>query len=86
MQLFKTDSESRKPEKPPAVPGLPDVPPAPSSTSAPAAAPTKSASPPAAGSQPTQAAPTGQHGLPLVDGTGSKEEYGYIVTNQRSSA
>uniref|UniRef100_A0A3Q4APK6 Uncharacterized protein n=1 Tax=Mola mola TaxID=94237 RepID=A0A3Q4APK6_MOLML len=71
---------------PPAVPGLPDVPPAPSSTSVPATAPTNSASPSAAGSQPTQAAPTGQdvkeQGLPLVDGTGGKEEYGYIVTNQ----
>ncbi len=91
MQLLKTDSVSHKPEKPAPVPGPPDAPPAPSSASVPATPPAKSPSlhPPA--SQPPQAAPAeaGQ-GLkeqrpPLVEGTGAKEEYGYIVTNHRSA-
>lgn len=91
MQLLKTDSVSRKPDKPAPVPGPPDAPPAPSSTSIPATAPTKGAGLPPSASQPPQAAPAeaGQglkkQGLPLVDGTGGKEEYGYIVTNQRSA-
>ncbi|XP_044074021.1 protein tyrosine phosphatase receptor type Na isoform X1 [Siniperca chuatsi] len=87
MQLLKTDSVSHNPEKPAPVPGPADVPPAPSSASVPATPPAKSASllPPV--SQPPQVAPAeAGHGLkeqrpPLVDGTGAKEEYGYIVTN-----
>ncbi|XP_070693630.1 protein tyrosine phosphatase receptor type Na [Pempheris klunzingeri] len=88
MQLLKTDSVSHKPEKPGPVPGPPDAPPAPSSTSVPATPAAKSASLPTSASQPPQTAPAeaGQglkeKGLPLVEGTGAKEEYGYIVTNQ----
>ncbi|XP_078117806.1 protein tyrosine phosphatase receptor type Na isoform X1 [Sander vitreus] len=87
MQLLKTDSVSHKPEKPVPVPGPPDAP-APHSTSVPTTPPAKSASLPPSASQPPQAAPaeTGQslkkQGLPLVEGTGAKEEYGYIYTNQ----
>ncbi|KAM9347039.1 protein tyrosine phosphatase receptor type Na [Symphorus nematophorus] len=88
MQLLKTDSVSHKPEKPAPVPGPPDVPPAPSSPSIPATPPAKGTSLQHSASQPPQAAPAeaGQ-GLreprpPLVEGTGAKEEYGYIVTNQ----
>ncbi|KAA8588253.1 hypothetical protein FQN60_001447 [Etheostoma spectabile] len=88
MQLLKTDSVSHKPEKPVPVPGSPDAPPVPASTSVPTTPPAKSASLPPSASQPPQAAPaeTGQslkkQGLPLVEGTGAKEEYGYIYTNQ----
>ncbi|XP_041807009.1 protein tyrosine phosphatase receptor type Na [Chelmon rostratus] len=88
MQLLKTDSVSRKPEKPAPVPSPPGAPPAPSSASVPATPPAKSASLSASASQPPQAAPAeaGQdlkeQGLPLVEGTGAKEEYGYIVTNR----
>lgn len=91
MQLLKADSVSHKPEKPAPVPGPPDAPPAPSSASVPVTPPAKSASLPASASQPPQAAPAGAgQGLtdqrpPLVEGTGAKEEYGYIVTNQRSA-
>uniref|UniRef100_A0A8C9Y910 Protein tyrosine phosphatase receptor type Na n=1 Tax=Sander lucioperca TaxID=283035 RepID=A0A8C9Y910_SANLU len=79
---------SHKPEKPVPVPGPPDAPPGPPSTSVPTTPPAKSASLPPSASQPPQAAPaeTGQslkkQGLPLVEGTGAKEEYGYIYTNQ----
>ncbi|XP_042351054.1 protein tyrosine phosphatase receptor type Na [Plectropomus leopardus] len=85
-QLLKTDSVSHKPEKPAPVPGPPDVPAAPSSASAQATPPANSAPPSA--SQPPQAAPAAagqglkETGPPLVEGTGAKEEYGYIVTNQ----
>uniref|UniRef100_A0A8C4EUQ8 Protein tyrosine phosphatase receptor type Na n=1 Tax=Dicentrarchus labrax TaxID=13489 RepID=A0A8C4EUQ8_DICLA len=90
MQLLKTDSVSHNPEKPaPApVPGPPAAPPAPSSASVPATAKAKSASLPPSASQPPQAPPAeaGQglreQGPPLVEGTGAKEEYGYIVTNR----
>ncbi|KAM7407608.1 hypothetical protein PAMA_003366 [Pampus argenteus] len=81
MQLLKTDS---KPEKPAPVPGPPD---APSFASVESTLQPKSTSIPASASQPPQAVPAeaGQ-GLkeqrpPLVEGTGAKEEYGYIVTN-----
>ncbi|KAM7380662.1 hypothetical protein PAMP_003940 [Pampus punctatissimus] len=84
MQLLKTDS---KPEKPAPVPGPPD---APSFVSVESTLPAKSTSLPASASQPPQAVPAeaGQ-GLkeqrpPLVEGTGAKEEYGYIVTNRSS--
>uniref|UniRef100_A0A8C4GNG9 Protein tyrosine phosphatase receptor type Na n=1 Tax=Dicentrarchus labrax TaxID=13489 RepID=A0A8C4GNG9_DICLA len=83
-------SVSHNPEKPaPApVPGPPAAPPAPSSASVPATAKAKSASLPPSASQPPQAPPAeaGQglreQGPPLVEGTGAKEEYGYIVTNR----
>uniref|UniRef100_A0A8C9YBA8 Protein tyrosine phosphatase receptor type Na n=1 Tax=Sander lucioperca TaxID=283035 RepID=A0A8C9YBA8_SANLU len=84
----KQDFVSHKPEKPVPVPGPPDAPPGPPSTSVPTTPPAKSASLPPSASQPPQAAPaeTGQslkkQGLPLVEGTGAKEEYGYIYTNQ----
>lgn len=83
-QTLKTDSGSKKPQRP-------DAPPAPSSASVPVTPPVKSASLPPSASQPPQAAPAeaGQglkeQGLPLVEGTGAKEEYGYIVTNRRSA-
>uniref|UniRef100_A0A669B8R7 Protein tyrosine phosphatase receptor type Na n=1 Tax=Oreochromis niloticus TaxID=8128 RepID=A0A669B8R7_ORENI len=82
MQLLKTDSISSKPEKP--VP----VAPVPSTPSVQATPSSKSPSLPPSASQPPQAAPAeagldfkGQ-GLPVVESTGAKEEYGYIVTNQ----
>lgn len=81
-ELIKTDSSTTgKVEKPAPVPVPPDAPPAPSSPSSPATAPAKTnghatpASPPPL-SQTTDQKP------PLVEGTGGKEEYGYIVTNQ----
>ncbi|XP_065818230.1 protein tyrosine phosphatase receptor type Na [Labrus bergylta] len=92
MQMLKTDSVSNKPEKPALVPhppaAPPAAPPAPSSLSVPATSPSKSASLPPSASQPPQAAPveSGQglkeEGPPRVEGTGGKEEYGYIVTNR----
>lgn len=95
MQLFKTDSVSRKPEKPAAVPGPPNAPPAtssPSSSSIKATTPTKKDALPPSASQPPQTAPAAEaeqgvkeQGLPLADGAGGKEQYGYIVTNQRSA-
>lgn len=87
MQLIKTDSVPLKPEKPVAVLEPPDAPPAPSSISISAPATTKISGSVPSVSQAPQAAPaeTGQSlkDLPL-DGTGGKEEYGYIFTNQRS--
>uniref|UniRef100_A0A3Q3L6K0 Protein tyrosine phosphatase receptor type Na n=1 Tax=Labrus bergylta TaxID=56723 RepID=A0A3Q3L6K0_9LABR len=90
--MLKTDSVSNKPEKPALVPhppaAPPAAPPAPSSLSVPATSPSKSASLPPSASQPPQAAPveSGQglkeEGPPRVEGTGGKEEYGYIVTNR----
>ncbi|XP_023154309.2 protein tyrosine phosphatase receptor type Na isoform X2 [Amphiprion ocellaris] len=90
MQLLKTDSVSNKPEKPaPApAPSPPNAPLAPSSASVLATPPAKSANLHLSASQPPQAAPAEaghglkEQGLPLVEGTGAKEEYGYIVTNQ----
>ncbi|XP_029315584.1 protein tyrosine phosphatase receptor type Na isoform X2 [Cottoperca gobio] len=88
MQLVKTDGVSHKPEKPAPVPGPPNAPPAPSSASTPVTTPVKSVSLPPAASQPPQAAPAEagkglkEQGVPLVEGTGAKEQYGYIVTNQ----
>ncbi|XP_031714544.1 protein tyrosine phosphatase receptor type Na [Anarrhichthys ocellatus] len=88
MQLLKTDSVSHKPEKPAPVPGPPDALPATTSASVKAPPQAKSASLLPSAPQPPQAAPAGGgHGLkeqgpPLVEGTGAKEEYGYIVTNQ----
>ncbi|XP_047456284.1 protein tyrosine phosphatase receptor type Na [Mugil cephalus] len=90
MQLLQTDSVSNKPEKPIPVPGPAHAPPAPpSSASVPLTPPAKSAGISQAATQPPQVAPAqaGGHGvkeqgLPLVEGVGAKEEYGYIVTNQ----
>ncbi|KAG7227453.1 hypothetical protein INR49_005267 [Caranx melampygus] len=68
---------------------LKEAPPAPSSASVPATSPAKIAGHPSPATQPPQAAPeeAGQglkeQGLPLVEGVGAKEEYGYIVTDQR---
>lgn len=93
MQMVKTDSVSHKPEKadPVPVPGPADAPPAPSSASVQATPPAKSASlPPSASHAPQAASAEAGQGLkaqrpPLVEGTGAKEEYGYIVTNHRSA-
>ncbi|XP_042282370.1 protein tyrosine phosphatase receptor type Na [Thunnus maccoyii] len=87
MQLLKTDSMTSKPEKPAPVPGPPDAPSAPSSASVAATPPAKSTSPPSASQRPQAAPAEAGQGLreqrpPLVEGTGAKEEYGYIVTNQ----
>ncbi|XP_067370852.1 protein tyrosine phosphatase receptor type Na isoform X2 [Channa argus] len=88
MHLLKTDSLSNKPQKPAPVPGPPDPPPAPSSASVSSTPPAKSSSHPPSATQPPQAAPAEEgHGFkeqepPLIVGTGAKEEYGYIVTNQ----
>uniref|UniRef100_A0A669BBR1 Protein tyrosine phosphatase receptor type Na n=1 Tax=Oreochromis niloticus TaxID=8128 RepID=A0A669BBR1_ORENI len=87
LSYFEIDRErdysiSSKPEKP--VP----VAPVPSTPSVQATPSSKSPSLPPSASQPPQAAPAeagldfkGQ-GLPVVESTGAKEEYGYIVTNQ----
>lgn len=85
MQLLKIDAVSNKPEKP-----APDAP-APSSASVQSTPSSKSPSLPPSAAQPPQAPPAelGQdfkdQGLPVVEGTGAKEEYGYIVTNRRSA-
>jgi len=88
MQLLKKESVS-KPEKPAAVPGPPDDPPAPSSASVPDTPPAKSASLPPSASKPPHSVPAEDwHTFKesLVEGAGAKEEYGYIVTNQRSAS
>lgn len=87
MQLMKTDSVSLKPEKPAAVLQSPDAPPAPSSSTSSTRATTKTSGSVHSVSQAPHATPAelGQSlNLPL-DGTGGKEEYGYIFTNQRSA-
>lgn len=86
MQVLKTDGVSSKIEKPVPAPSPPDAPHAPSSASVSATAPAKSAGLPPSAHQPPQAAlgvELNKQGPPLVEGTGAKEEYGYIVTNQR---
>lgn len=94
MQLFKTDSVSRKPEEPAPIPGPPNAPPVSSSSSSliKATPPTRKDALPPSVSQPPQTAPAAEaeqgvkeQGLPLADGAGGKEQYGYIVTNQRSA-
>ncbi|XP_056280004.1 protein tyrosine phosphatase receptor type Na isoform X2 [Pseudoliparis swirei] len=88
LQLLKTDSVSNKPAKPGPLPGPHDAPPAPTSTSVPSTPKAKSANLLPSASQHPQATPAeGGQGLkeqgpPLVEGTGAKEEYGYIVTSQ----
>lgn len=97
VQQFKSQSLIHKPEKVAAVPGPPGAPPASSSSSSSSsntpvratAPPRKEAAPPSS-SQPLQALSAAgagpavkEQGLPLADGTGGKEQYGYIVTNQR---
>ncbi|XP_035029932.1 protein tyrosine phosphatase receptor type Na isoform X1 [Hippoglossus stenolepis] len=91
MPMVKTDSQiSNKPQKPAPAPvaGPPAASPAPSSASVPATPPAKITSRPSSAPQPPQVSPAaaGQglkdQGPPLVEGTGAKEEYGYIVTNQ----
>lgn len=94
VQQFKSQSLIHNAEKVAAVPGPPGSPPASSSSSSsssngPAKAtapPRKDAGPPSS-SQPLHAAGAGQavkeQGLPLPEATGGKEQYGYIVTNQR---
>nr|XP_046259028.1 protein tyrosine phosphatase receptor type Na [Scatophagus argus] len=82
MQLLKTDSVSRKPEKPAPAP---EGPPAPSSASVSPSPPAKSTRLPTSVSQPPPARTEQvlkEEGPPMVEGSGAKEEYGYIVTNQ----
>ncbi|KAM3861928.1 protein tyrosine phosphatase receptor type Na [Diretmus argenteus] len=82
--LTLKETSDRKPEKPVPAPGGPEPAPVPSSAPAPA----KTHHSPPSASQLPRAAPTEsepgsthQH-PPLVEGTGAKEEYGYIVTNR----
>ncbi|XP_077392057.1 protein tyrosine phosphatase receptor type Na isoform X1 [Festucalex cinctus] len=87
MQLLKTDTMSRKPEKLASVPIVPDAPQAPLPVSAVTTPSTKSTgSPPSASQIPLVAPGVGaaleKEGVPRVEATGAKEEYGYIVTNQ----
>ncbi|XP_037344724.1 protein tyrosine phosphatase receptor type Na [Pungitius pungitius] len=88
MQLLKTNSYSQKPGRPAPAPGPPGAPAAPTFSSVPATPQAKSASLPPSASQPPQAAPAEagpglkEQGLEPVEGTGAKEEYGYIVTDQ----
>ncbi|XP_055004395.1 protein tyrosine phosphatase receptor type Na isoform X3 [Boleophthalmus pectinirostris] len=82
-EALKTDSAPGKAEKPGLVPAPPNAsPPATSPVSAPATAPAKTSGPPHPASPPNLSE-TGPKPL-LVEGTGAKEEYGYIVTNQRT--
>ncbi|KAK7939648.1 hypothetical protein WMY93_002974 [Mugilogobius chulae] len=78
-EMLKTDTAASKTENPAPVPVPPNSPPA-TSVSAPATAPAKASGPPLPASPPplSQSVPK----PPLVEGTGAKEEYGYIVTNQ----
>lgn len=91
MQLLKTNSLSQKPGKPATAPGPPVAPHAPTFSSVPATPPVESAGLLPSASQPPQAAPaeagqgSKEQGPKLVEGTGAKEEYGYIVTNRRSA-
>uniref|UniRef100_A0A3Q2QE70 Protein tyrosine phosphatase receptor type Na n=1 Tax=Fundulus heteroclitus TaxID=8078 RepID=A0A3Q2QE70_FUNHE len=83
IQLLQKESMP-KPEKAAPVPGPLDAPTA-SSAPLPDKTLAKNASLPTSASRPPQAAPAEfEKGFkePLVDGTGGKEEYGYIVTNQ----
>ncbi|XP_040057336.2 protein tyrosine phosphatase receptor type Na [Gasterosteus aculeatus] len=88
MQLLKTNSLSQKPGKPATAPGPPVAPHAPTFSSVPATPPVESAGLLPSASQPPQAAPaeagqgSKEQGPKLVEGTGAKEEYGYIVTNR----
>lgn len=87
MQLIKTESAPLKPEKPAAVLQPPDAPPVPSSVSISAPATTKISGSVSSVSQAPHATPA-ETGSGLKDlqleGTGGKEEYGYIFTNKRS--
>ncbi|XP_049584046.1 protein tyrosine phosphatase receptor type Na isoform X2 [Syngnathus scovelli] len=87
MQLLKTDTMSSKPEKLPSFPVAPEAPQAPQPESAVTTPMTKSAGPLSSASQmplvaPGEGAGLEKEGLPQVEATGAKEEYGYIVTNQ----
>ncbi|KAJ0070168.1 hypothetical protein NL108_002481, partial [Boleophthalmus pectinirostris] len=83
LQLLQAQEKPGKAEKPGLVPAPPNAsPPATSPVSAPATAPAKTSGPPHPASPPNLSE-TGPKPL-LVEGTGAKEEYGYIVTNQRT--
>lgn len=89
MQLLKTDGGSNKPQRPASVPPAASPPPSPDAVRA--TPPVKGTSTPPSAPQTPQAAPAEagvvlkEHEPPLVEGTGSKEEYGYIFTNDRSA-
>ncbi|XP_037095535.1 protein tyrosine phosphatase receptor type Na isoform X2 [Syngnathus acus] len=87
MQLLKTDTMSSKPEKLASFPVAPEAPQAPQPVSAVTTPMTKSAGPLSSASQmplvaPGEGAGLEKEGMPQVEATGAKEEYGYIVTNQ----
>ncbi|XP_061697013.1 protein tyrosine phosphatase receptor type Na isoform X3 [Syngnathoides biaculeatus] len=87
MQLLKTDTMPRKTEKLASVPIAPDTAQAPQPVSTLTAPMTKSIGPPLSVSQTPPMAPgegngVEEEGVPQVEATGAKEEYGYIVTNQ----
>lgn len=87
MQLLKKESVS-KPERPDSASGPPDPPPALSSNSIQDAPALKSADLPTSASDSPQSTPRDSEKDfkdTVAEGTGAKEEYGYIVTNQRSA-
>lgn len=96
MQQLKSQSMINKPEKVAAVVAPPAAPPASSFSSSTSSTPVKATAPPRKDAAPPSsslplqvlpAAEAGQtvteQGLPLAEGTGGKEQYGYIVTNHR---
>ncbi|KAM9802712.1 protein tyrosine phosphatase receptor type Na isoform 2-T2 [Syngnathus typhle] len=87
MQRLKTDTMSSKPEKLAFFPVAPEAPQGPQPVSAVTTPMTKSAGPLSSASQmplvaPGEGAGLEKEGMPQVEATGAKEEYGYIVTNQ----
>lgn len=79
----------RKTDKLASVPIAPDAPEAPQPVSAVTTPRTKSTGAPPSASQalsvaPEEGASLEMEGVPQIEATGGKEEYGYIVTNQRS--
>ncbi|XP_034041811.1 protein tyrosine phosphatase receptor type Na [Thalassophryne amazonica] len=88
FQLLKPSSASHKLGAPLPAPNPPDAPPIPSSASFPVTTAAKGSILPPPAVQPPQAEPaqTGlvskEQDVPLIEDTGGKEEYGYIVTNQ----
>ncbi|XP_051938052.1 protein tyrosine phosphatase receptor type Na isoform X1 [Hippocampus zosterae] len=87
IELLKTDTMPRKTDKLASVPIAPDAPEAPQPVSAVTTPRTKSTGAPPSTSQarsvaPEEGASLEKEGIPQIEATGAKEEYGYIVTNQ----
>ncbi|XP_019737911.1 protein tyrosine phosphatase receptor type Na isoform X2 [Hippocampus comes] len=87
IELLKTDTMPRKTDKLVSVPIAPDAPEAPQPVSAVTTPRTKSTGAPPSASQalsvaPEEGASLEKEGIPQIEATGNKEEYGYIVTNQ----